>query len=296
MVELPKTRLQSRESCQGDFCLIDSVANSLLSKHALPFSLVIPAYNEVERIVPTLKGLIETLDFRFKKEYELLVVMDGCNDGTTEAVNQLINNNSSVIAIVFPDRLGKGGAIIEALKYAKGDLIAFIDADGAVPPFELRRLADLAKGYDLVVGSRYAKGATLPKGRSIGRNLLSRSFNVLVKLLFWRLRGIKDTQCGVKIFSKKLAVSIQEDLLITDFAFDVNLIYSALRRGFKVREVGVYWAERDGSKMSGEMKKQCLTMLFSLLRLRIYYQFKKASFSRRLVNKLARPIYLWLQN
>jgi hypothetical protein len=92
-----------------------------------------------------------------------------------------------------------------------------------------------------------------------------------------------------------LAKSIQEDLLITDFAFDVNFIHSALRRGFKVKEVGITWTEKDGSTLSDGVIKQSICMIFSLLRLRFHYQSKRKSVSRRILDKIARPIYLCLQ-
>jgi len=296
MGEIAKTwKLPRSGSYLKDFYTIDSTTDPLMLKNPLKFSLVIPAYNEVKRILPTLKGLISILDYRFKRKYELLVVMDGCNDGTPETVERLIHNHSGATAIVLPNRLGKGGAIIEALKYAKGDLIAFIDADGSIPPQELERLTELTEDYDLVIGSRYEKHSTLPKKRPIKRVILSRSFNTLVKLLFWKLHGISDTQCGVKVFTKKLAKSIQEDLLITDFAFDVNLIHSALCRGFKVKEVGIAWTEKDGSTLSDGIIKQSIGMIFSLCRLRFHYQFKLKSGSKKLIDRIARSIYLRLQ-
>jgi glycosyltransferase involved in cell wall biosynthesis len=295
MGEIAKTWKLQQSSYLGNFCKIDSTTDPLMLKNTLKFSLVIPAYNEVKRIMPTLKGLMSILDYKFKRKYELFVVMDGCNDGTPETVKRLIRNHSGATAIVLPNRLGKGGAIIEALKYARGDLIAFIDADGSIPPWELERLTELIKDYDLVIGSRYEKHSTLPKKRPVKRVILSRSFNTLVKLLFWRLHGIRDTQCGVKVFTKELAKSIQEDLLITDFAFDVNLIHSALRRGFKVKEVGITWTEKDGSTLSDGVIKQSICMIFSLLRLRFHYQSKRKSVSRRIFDKIARPIYLCLQ-
>ena len=234
-------------------------------------SLVVPAYNEAERIEPTLRDLMFTLDqkFKFNENYELLIIMDGCKDGTPERVKAIIKNHLSVSAIVLPNRLGKGGAIIEALKYTKGDLIAFVDADGSIPSSELSRLIELTDQYDLVIGSRYSENSVLPERRSVGRFFFSRSFNVLLGMVFWRLRNIKDTQCGVKVFTKRLVDSINGDLLISDFAFDVNLIYSALFHGFRVKEVGITWIEKNGSKLSKGFYKQPLFMALSLLRLRI---------------------------
>jgi glycosyltransferase involved in cell wall biosynthesis len=262
------------------------------------FSLVVPAYNELDRIEPTLKDLMFTLDHKLKRNsnYELLIIMDGCKDGTPEKVKAITKNNLRVSAIVLPKRLGKGGAIIEALKYAKGDRIAFIDADGSIPSSELGRLIELTEQYDLVIGSRYAKNSVLPFKRSFGRFFFSRSFNVLVGLLFWRLHNIRDTQCGVKIFTKKLIDTIRGDLLISDFAFDVNLIYSALFHGFKVKEVGITWIEKDGSKLSDEFYKQPIFMALSILRLRIYYSNLKKILESKTVAKLYNVLQVWLNS
>ncbi len=262
------------------------------------FSLVVPAYNEVDRIEPTLKDLMFTLDhkLKFNANYELLIIMDGCKDGTPERVKAITKNHLSVSAIVLPNRLGKGGAIIEALKYAKGDRIAFIDADGSIPSRELSRLIGLTDQYDLVIGSRYAKNSVLPFKRSFGRFFFSRSFNVLLGLLFWRLHNIKDTQCGVKIFTKKLIDTISGDLLISDFAFDVNLIYSALFHGFKVKEVGITWIEKDGSKLSHGFYKQPIFMALSLLRLRIYYSNLKKILDSKTLAKAYNVLQVWLKS
>ena len=261
-------------------------------------SLVIPAYNEVGRIESTLKDLLFTLDhgFKFNANYELLIIMDGCKDGTPERVKAIIKNHQSVSAIVLPNRLGKGGTIIEALKYTKGDLIAFIDADGSVPSSELSRLIELTCQYDLVIGSRYQKTSVLPVRRPFRRFLFSRSFNVLLRLLFWRLHNIKDTQCGVKVFTKKLIDAVNGDLLISDFAFDVNLIYSALFHGFTVKEVGVTWIEKDGSKLSHGFNKQSIFMAFSLLRLKIYYSGLRNILKSKNFGKIYRVLQAWLNS
>jgi glycosyltransferase involved in cell wall biosynthesis len=261
-------------------------------------SLVVPAYNEVGRIEPTLRDLMFTLEhkFKFNSNYELLIIMDGCKDGTPERVKAIIKNHHSVSAIVLPNRLGKGGAIIEALKYAKGDLIAFVDADGSIPSSELSRLIELTDQYDLVIGSRYTKDSVLPVRRSFSRFFFSRSFNVLLGLTFGRLRKIKDTQCGVKIFTKKLIDAVNGDLLISDFAFDVNLIYSALYHGFRVKEVGITWIEKEGSKLSHGFNKQPIFMALSLLRLRIYYSPLKNILNSKTLAELYTILQVWLNS
>jgi glycosyltransferase involved in cell wall biosynthesis len=256
-------------------------------------SVVIPAYNEAERIETTLSTLISSDNRLFNRTCEVLIVMDGCTDNTPQVVEEIIRQCQNATALVFPKRLGKGGAIIQALNYTRGDVIAFIDADGSISPSELRKLIELTDYYDLVIGSRYQKNSKLERKRSFKRTLTSRSFNVVSKLMFWRLRGIKDTQCGVKVFSKQLADTIRNDFLITDFAFDVNLIYSSLSFNFKVKEVGIKWMDQHGSKLSGGLLKHAFIMFFSLLRLRLYYsRFRKILYSK-LFEVLTRIFYSW---
>ncbi|MGD6851898.1 MAG: glycosyltransferase [Candidatus Bathyarchaeia archaeon] len=256
-------------------------------------SVVIPAYNEAARIETTLNALMASKPLLFDRTCEVLVVMDGCTDGTPQIVEELISQNPNAVALVFPARLGKGGAIMEALKRTKGDVIAFIDADGSIPAAELRRLIDLADQYDLIIGSRYGKDSRIGGGRPLKRTFLSRSFNVLSRLMFWKLWTIRDTQCGVKVFSRRLIDVIKNDFLITGFAFDVNVIYSSISFGFKVKEVGISWFEKDGSKLSGGFSKQSFLMVISLLRLRLYYsRFRKILYSR-LFENLSRLFYQW---
>lgn len=258
-------------------------------------SVVIPAYNEADRIETTLNDLMNSDDLPISNKCEVLVVMDGCTDGTPRIVREIINHNPNATALVFPKRLGKGGAIMEALKYTKGDVIAFIDADGSVSTSELCRLIKLADRYDLVIGSRYTDSSKISRKRTVNRTLMSRSFNVLSKLMFRKLWGLKDTQCGVKVFSRRLLDVIKNDFLITDFAFDINLIYSSLSFGFKVKEIGISWQEKDGSKLSGGFGKHSFLMIVSLLRLRIYYsRFRKILYSRNF-ESLGRLFYSWLR-
>ncbi len=256
-------------------------------------SVVIPAYNEAQRIGTTLTDLMSSDYLPSDKSWEVLIVMDGCTDKTPDIVKELINRNQNATALVFPSRLGKGGAIMQALKYTHGDLIAFVDADGSTPPSELCRLIALAEKYDLVIGSRYLSNSKLGRNRSASRTLMSRSFNVLTKLMFWRLHKIKDTQCGMKVFSRRLLDVIQGDFLITDFAFDVNLIYTSLSFGFNVKEVGINWLDKDGSKLSGGFARYSFVMFFSLLRLRLYYsRFRKALYSEYFEN-ISELFYRW---
>jgi glycosyltransferase involved in cell wall biosynthesis len=234
-------------------------------------SIIIPAYNEEERI----SGRIQSLTSYFNRvvgEYELLVITDGCTDKTPKIVSEHVNENPKVKLFNFPDRLGKGGAIIEGFKLARGDIIAITDADSSVPPEEIFRLVREAEDYDVVIGSRYARGSKLLARETFLRYFLGRSFNALTKLMFWRLRKVNDTQCGAKVLKRSVVKRVLRDLFITGFAVDVNLIYSAMRMRFKVKEVGItYTHVEHGSKVSKSLAKLVMGMFFSLIKLRLYY-------------------------
>jgi glycosyltransferase involved in cell wall biosynthesis len=234
-------------------------------------SIVIPAYNEEKRIISRIQSLTRYFD-KVIGEYELLVITDGCTDGTPKIVSEYANDNPKVRLFDFPERLGKGGAIIEGFKLVRGNIIAITDADNSVPPEEIFKLVREAEDHDVVIGSRYTRGSKLPVRETFLRYFLGRSFNALTKLMFWRLRGINDTQCGAKVLKRSVVKEILGDLFITGFAIDVNLIYSAMRRGFKVKEVGItYTHVEHESKVSKSLVKLMMGMLFSLIKLRLYY-------------------------
>jgi glycosyltransferase involved in cell wall biosynthesis len=254
-------------------------------------SLIIPAYNEEKRILARIQSVVRYFD-RAVGEYELLVIADGCTDKTPEVVSECVNNNPKIRLLVFPERLGKGGAIIEGLKMARGDVIVITDADDSVPPEEIFKLVREAEDQDVVIGSRYTRGSKLPSREPLLRYFLGRSFNALVKLMFWRLSGITDTQCGAKAMKNYVADKIVEELFITGFVIDVNLIYSAMRRGFKVKEVGItYTHVEHESKVSKALAKLVLGMFFSLIKLRVYYSRLRPILGTKAMRKVSS--FLW---
>ncbi|TET63418.1 glycosyltransferase [Candidatus Bathyarchaeota archaeon] len=242
---------------------------STLTPHV---SLLIPAYNEERRIGATLKDWLTYLDSKYDESYEVLVIMDGCTDKVVSVVRKLAKSHNPIISLYQPKKLGKGGALIEAIKRAAGDVLILIDADGSMPVDEITKLMEYVGDYDLVVGSRYVDSSIILTKRPLKRVLCSRAFNVLVRLLFWRLNKIRDTQCGCKVLKRKVARIIGNSLFISDFAFDVNLIYSTLQHGFRVKEVGIKWSHREtDSKVSNKLWKISLAMFFSIVKLRIFY-------------------------
>jgi glycosyltransferase involved in cell wall biosynthesis len=247
--------------------------------------VVIPAFNEETRIGSTLSEWMRFLDEHFFGNYEILVVMDGCTDQTFHVVSRLAKDPYGlIIPCSYPRRLGKGGALIKAFKKSRGEVLFFTDADDSVPANELLKFMSSIKDDNLVVGCRYFKGSEFINNLPLSRLVFSRAFNVLLKIAFPRLRQLHDTQCGAKALHRRALDAIVDDLFITDFAFDVNLIYSALRHGLGVKEIGIeYNHSENESKVSGKLLKTSLGMLLSILRLRLHYsRFRGVIHSRRL--------------
>ena len=253
-------------------------------------SIIIPAYNEANRIGRTLRSIVSFFD-KQGLDYEVIVIMDGCTDGTDKMVLQMAESCNRIVPLIYPSRLGKGGALIRGFWQAKGDYLIMLDADGPTPPEDLYRLVLKMRDYDLVVGSRYIRDSRVLVREPLFRIVLSRVFNLLVKLMFPRLRNFRDTQCGVKVLRKEVLKRIGKDLFITDLAFDVNLIYSTVRNNFKVKEVGITWRHsEEGSKVKGVLKVS-VKMLLSLIRLRIYYSRFKSILESKPIQWISKLIY-----
>jgi hypothetical protein len=150
---------------------------------------------------------------------------------------------------------------------AGGDIIAFVDADGATPPPELRRLIAHLNSDDCVVASRWMPGAQVLVRQPPLRRLLGRGFNICVRALFG-LR-IADTQCGAKIFKRHVIEAVIEDVETADFAFDVDVLYQIRRRGWTIREVPTVWRDREGSTVN--VMVAAPRMLASIVRLRLLH-------------------------
>src|SRR5262249_21736558 len=170
----------------------------------------------------------------------------------------------SVSWLEFKEPIGKGGALIEGLKLAPtADLIGYVDADGATSPAAFHDLVKRTDGSDCVIGSRWMPGAVLHQEQSQKRQFASRIFHMIVQVLFWM--DIRDTQCGAKVMRCDAVRKIHSSLRITDMAFDINLLYSLKRAGFRVTEVPTEWTDKIGSKV--RLGSTSLTMLLSAIRI-----------------------------
>jgi glycosyltransferase involved in cell wall biosynthesis len=240
--------------------------------------LLIPAHNEEQRIGPVLREFAEHFRRHYPGHFRIVVVLNGCRDRTEDVVRAAAAEYPEIGYLNFPERIGKGGALIEGLKLApEADLIGYVDADGATGPAAFLKLVALAPQADCVIGSRWLPGAVLHQRQTWLRRLFSRAFHLLVQVLL-RL-NIKDTQCPAKVLHRAAVEAVHDALQIADLAFDVNLLYVLKRRGFRILEVPIEWTDKLGSKVTQSLLRSSLVMFLSVVRLRLVYS----------------PLYRWLE-
>jgi glycosyltransferase involved in cell wall biosynthesis len=230
--------------------------------------LLIPAYNEERRIEPVLRDYGRYFQDHYQGKFQLVVVLNGCKDDTIGVVRRVAADYPAISALEFPEAIGKGGALIEGLKLAPlADLIGYVDADGATPPHAFHELVKHIAGVDCVIGSRWLPGAVLHVEQSGRRRFASRGFHRIVQALFGM--NLRDTQCGAKVMRREAVDKVHSSLRIADMAFDINLLYSLKRAGYRIREVPTEWTDKIGSKVT--LFGTSLVMFLSALRIRLIY-------------------------
>lgn len=213
----------------------------------MELSVVIPAFNEVDRLPPFLAAVRGYLDAG-TGGYEVVVADDGSRDGTADAVRRLAAGWSQLRLVQLPANRGKGAALRAGVRAAGGRLILLADADGATPIREeaaLRRAIDA--GADLAVGSRILTAAGVVQSRAWHRGLVGRCFAAVASAALGL--GVRDPQCGFKMLrrdpGRRLCRACRED----GFLFDAELLARAYRAEMRVAEVPVCWTEVPGSKV-----------------------------------------------
>ncbi len=232
--------------------------------------LLIPAYNEEDRIEPVLIEYAQYAQKHYAGKFQLVVVLNGCRDNTIGVVRRVAEKYPAISALEYSEPIGKGGALIEGLRLAPmADLIGYVDADGATGPEAFFKLAQLCDEADCVIGSRWLPGSVLHQSQTRLRRFTSRCFHAIVQGLLWL--NVKDTQCPAKVMRRAAVEKIHDTLLTADLAFDVNLLYSLKRGGFKVLEVPTEWTDKMGSKVTQTLMRSSLVMFLSVVRLRLIY-------------------------
>lgn len=224
--------------------------------------MVIPAFNEERRLPEAIAALEAYLGGR-PGLAEVVVVENGSTDHTPELADQLAASSSHIRALHLPER-GKGRAARHGMLAGEGRLLVLCDADFSMPVEQLDLLlAAVEGGADLAIASREAPGA-----RRIGepwyRHAMGRVFNRLVQWLV--LPGLEDTQCGFKAFRREAAHELFGRQTINGWAFDVEVLYLARRRGYRIVEVPIPWRYDASTRVRA--LQDTIGMLGELLKLR----------------------------
>ncbi len=228
-----------------------------------PFlSLIIPAHNEEERLPATLENVRSFIQAQ-PYTAEVILVENGSCDRTL-AIAQQFAASMPFLKVIHEERAGKGLAVKRGMREASGEYRFFADADFSMPVEEINRfLPPAVNGIDIAIGSREATGAVRYDEPAF-RHFTGRVFNTLVRLV--ALPGLKDTQCGFKCFRGEVAEDVFPYQTIDGWTFDVEVLFIARRRGYKIIEIGVPWYFDANSKV--RVFKHSIKMATDLLAIR----------------------------
>ncbi|MBI4052913.1 MAG: glycosyltransferase [Candidatus Diapherotrites archaeon] len=223
-------------------------------------SLLIPAYNEENRIEPFLREVLG-----YAKSHPDVLEVIVVNDGSSDKTRKILEKYSKKIRILLhAHNKGKGAAIKTGCLAAKGGKIIFLDADGSIPAKEIPKMAGALDKFEIAVGSRKAKGAKITVKQPLRRVIAGKAFNFIVNILF-PINNF-DTLCGFKGMRKRIGKEIASELISTDWVFDVEILARAQKKGIKVGVIPLEWKHMDDSKM--RLGGTSLKMFLNLLKLR----------------------------
>jgi glycosyltransferase involved in cell wall biosynthesis len=228
----------------------------------MDLSVVIPAYNEAQRLGSTLEHVLAYLEAR-PGTFEVVVVDDGSGDATAEVAAGFVPRGVRVHRLEA--NRGKGAALKAGVLTSRGERVLLTDADLSTPIEDLERLEARLPEAAVVLGSRAVAGSQISRRQPRYRELMGKSFNLLVRAA--GVGGLRDTQCGFKLLEGDVARALFRELTVERFAFDVELVWLARRRGHRVVEEGVRWADNPDSRVSP--LSDSLRMAWDLVRLRL---------------------------
>jgi glycosyltransferase involved in cell wall biosynthesis len=225
-------------------------------------SIVIPAWNEEDRLERTLERYLPALESG-AIPFEVIVVADGVGDRTAEVAASYAKRQVRVLR--FPSKLGKGGAVIAGLREAQYEYVGYLDADGPISPKAMYGLLGDLAVVDCVVASRWVRGSSGVRTEPLFNRMAGRAWNFLTRsLLFLPLR---DTQCGAKFFRRSVIRPLLKTVTLTNRAFDVDFLYHVRKAGHAIREVPVDWTHDQDSRMP--IARAIPVMFVSLLGVRL---------------------------
>lgn len=279
----PRNRAVLRPSC----------AARTLPLMVSSLGIVLPAYNEEARLVPALDELFAYLCTApydaLPETVCVLVVDDGSTDATaalvrarpefTNGADRPARRDCPSLRLLTVPHGGKGSAVRAGMLVAEGDVLVFADADMATPPDQLPRLVAALEAAEVALGSRIQPdGSDMRATQPRFRRMVGRLFRLAAQV--WVTGPVKDTQCGFKGFRRSVARDLFDRLRITSIVFDVDLIYLARRRGYRIAIVPVVWADRRGSRMHAR-PRLALRVAWDLVRIRFVHRgIRKAALGR----------------
>ena len=210
-------------------------------------SIIVPAYNEKNRLMEFTKSLIEYSRKNFE-DYEIIFVDDGSKYNTLDIMKNLktaSKSSKNIRIISYKQNQGKGHAVKIGVLEAKGDKILFIDADGSIAPEEIPKMIEKLDKYDVVIGDRYSKESNIEQPHH--RVLTGTVFSVIANIIF--PINTVDTLCGFKGFRREAARKIFSRLISNRWVFDVEVIYRAQKMKYKIYKMPFTWKHKEGSKI-----------------------------------------------
>jgi len=230
------------------------------------YSIVIPAYNEGQRVEATLEKVVAYV-VKMGWAAEVIVVDDGSRDATREIVREWAHRKPIVRLVENPGNRGKGYSVRHGMMEAAGDVLLFTDADLSSPVYEAEKLiAAIQQGADIAIGSRWLRAELQTERQPFYRQFSGRIFNLLLRIVLG-LR-FKDTQCGLKAFTQRAVQATFPRQRIERWGFDPEILFLAKKAGMVTVEVPVEWAHDQRSKINPI--PDGLRMLIDLLRIRWY--------------------------
>ena len=230
-------------------------------------SIVMPVYNEERCLAESIRRVTAFMTLK-NWTWELLIVSDGSKDRTDLIAQESALRDAHVRVLIQEKNLGKGATVRRGVLAARGERLLFTDVDLAAPIKEVDKLlAAVDEGADVAIGSRAIRKEGCDVQQSWRRALSGRIFNRIVSALF--LKGFKDTQCGLKVFKREAADAVFKVQKLDGFSFDVEILYLALKLGFKVKEVPVLWRAGEQSKV--RVLRDSVRMVKDLFLLRKIY-------------------------
>lgn len=234
-------------------------------------SVVLPAYNEVDYLLPAVEKTTQTIQ-QFVDSYEIIIAEDGSTDGTAERSEELTRKYSFVKHIHRNERLGRGTALSNAFRQSNGEILVYMDLDLATDLNYLKPLIEAIskEGYDFATGSRMLKESRAE--RTFSRSISSKTYNYLVRHMLGS--KLHDHQCGFKAFKRKPLFSLLNEVEATHWFWDTELMVRAHQHGYRIKEIAVEWKSGKDTKVN--VAKDSWNMFRQIIRLWWKLKIKKS--------------------